>query len=117
METPHITQPTLIPAKHENTIAAKKSNLTYLIILGILITVSILIPPPFGSTAGLIVAVVGIIYGISIRKLSKKEHPKNSIAKTGITISIIWLLWNLLVLAIVVAGILLFTALSGVIQL
>lgn len=95
---------------------AKRQNLIYLIFVGSLIILSIIIPPPFGSLAGLITATVLIVYGIVIRNKMKKKNPSDSIAKTGLIISIFWFLWNLLILTLAVFVFGLIALITGLIQ-
>lgn len=80
---------------------AKRSNLIYTLIVVALIIVSIIVPPPFGSLAGITVALIGIIYGAIIRKRARQENPDNSIAKLGLWLSVTWLVINTVVLVVV----------------
>ena len=79
---------------------AKKNNYIYLAVVGALIVISILVPPPFGSISGVVLGIAGLIYGIILRKKARKENPKNDIAKTGIWLSILWTLLNFFVFII-----------------
>jgi len=76
---------------------AKRISLVYTLAVVAVIIISFFLVPAYGAMYGIYAGSIGIIAGIIVRIVTKRENKRNNVARVGLWLSSIWVGINVFV--------------------